>query len=80
MYYVLFININKFFSNLRRSLLFFVIFNIYRSIRRVIFFSVKKITKEDNELKFVNIDVPSALQIAGRAGRFNTKYSTVSIF
>ena len=47
------------------------------NIRRVIFYSMNKlIINENGEREMVPISVSQALQIAGRAGRFNTQWST----
>lgn len=55
-----------------------VVFIYFRSIRRIIFYSLMKPCKNDNgEMEMVLIPVSQALQIAGRAGRFNTQYSEV---
>jgi ATP-dependent RNA helicase SUPV3L1/SUV3 len=47
------------------------------NIRRVIFHSMTKLKQnEDGEREMDTISVSQALQIAGRAGRFNTQWST----
>jgi len=47
------------------------------NIRRMIFYSINKIQlKSDGEKEIDLISVSQALQIAGRAGRFNTKWET----
>lgn len=51
----------------------------FRSIRRIIFYSlIKPTVNEKGEKEMDVISVSSALQIAGRAGRFNTQYEKVS--
>lgn len=50
----------------------------YRSIRRVIFYSlIKPIMNEKGEKEMDIISVSQALQIAGRAGRFGTQFDKV---
>jgi len=54
-------------------------FYIFRSIRRVIFYSlIKPILNEKGEKEMDTISVSQALQIAGRAGRYGTQYEKVS--
>lgn len=56
-----------------------VVFLDFRSIGRIIFYSLKKKNMNDKgEIEFSTISVSQALQIAGRAGRFGTKYEIVS--
>jgi len=51
---------------------------IFRSIKRVIFYSLIKPTlNEKGEKEMDTISVSQALQIAGRAGRYGTKYEKV---
>lgn len=51
---------------------------IFRSIRRVIFYSLIKPTlNEKGEKEMDTISVSQALQIAGRAGRYGTQYEKV---
>lgn len=50
----------------------------FRSIRRVIFYSLIKPTlNEKGEKEMDTISVSQALQIAGRAGRYGTQYEKV---
>lgn len=50
-----------------------------RSIRRIIFYSIVKPTiNEKGEIEVETISVSSALQIAGRAGRYGTQWEHVS--
>lgn len=54
---------------------------IFRSIRRVIFYSlIKPILNEKGEKEMDTISVSQALQIAGRAGRYGTQYEKVRRF
>lgn len=47
----------------------------YRSIRRIIFYSlIKPIVNEKGEKEMDTLSVSSALQIAGRAGRYGTQW------
>lgn len=51
---------------------------MFRSIRRVIFYSLIKPTlNEKGEKEMDTISVSQALQIAGRAGRYGTQYEKV---
>lgn len=51
---------------------------IFRSIRRVIFYSlIKPVMNEKGEKEMDIISVSQALQIAGRAGRFGTQFDKV---
>lgn len=55
--------------------------HIFRSIRRVIFYSLIKPTiNEKGEKEMDTISVSQALQIAGRAGRYGTQYEKVINF
>ena len=57
---------------------FFFFFSFFRHIRRIIFYSLIKPTINKNGEKEMNLlSVSSALQIAGRAGRFKTQWETV---
>jgi len=52
----------------------------YRHIRRIIFYSLIQPTfNEKGEKEMEVLSVSSALQIAGRAGRYGTVWDTVSI-
>lgn len=58
-----------------------VLLFVFRSIGRIIFYSLKKKNMNDQgEIEFSTISVSQALQIAGRAGRFGTKFEIVSFF
>ncbi len=47
------------------------------NIRRIVFYSLSKLQlSEDGEREMDVISVSQALQIAGRAGRFNTQWET----
>lgn len=49
--------------------------SIFRSIRRIIFYSlIKPSINEKGKKEISTISVSSALQIAGRAGRFGTQW------
>jgi len=53
---------------------------VIRSIRRIVFYSlIKPTVNEKGEKEMDVISVSAALQIAGRAGRFNTQYEKVSV-
>ena len=52
-----------------------LISGFFRSIKRVIFFSLTKITTDkDGTKQMEKITTSQALQIAGRAGRYGTQY------
>lgn len=56
--------------------LYFIIILIYRSIRRVIFYSITKPVINEKGVKEIDtLSISQALQIGGRAGRFNTQFS-----
>ena len=56
-----------------------VIFIYYRSIRRIVFYSlIKPRINEKGEKEMEIISVSSALQIGGRAGRYGTQWEHVS--
>ena len=47
------------------------------NIRRVIFYAMSKLTLlENGDKEMTTLSVSQALQIAGRAGRYNTKWET----
>lgn len=57
------------------------VLNNFRSIRRVIFYSlIKPVLNEKGEKEMDTISVSQALQIAGRAGRYGTQYEKVIHF
>lgn len=54
--------------------------SFYRSIRRVVFYSlIKPTVNEKGEKEMNTISVSQALQIAGRAGRYGTQYDKVRV-
>ena len=54
---------------------------LHRHIRRIIFYSlIKPTVNEKGEKEMDTISVSSALQIAGRAGRYGTQWETVITF